>query len=55
VNDDGSILIISVKLHGDKDTLRYVFFGARNDGLIWLGLIKYHGQRKREADEFKKN
>ena len=46
---------ILVKSHDGKHTLLYTFLAARNDGLRWVRLIKYYGQRKREADEFKKN
>ena len=46
---------ILVKSHDGKHTLLYAFLAARNDGLRWVRLIKYYGQRKREADEFKKD
>jgi len=46
---------ILVKSHDGKHTLLYTFLAARNDGLRWVRLIKYYGQRKREADEFKEN
>jgi len=55
VNHNDSILKILVKLHDGKHTLLYAFLAERNDGLRWMGLIKYYRQRKREADEFKKN
>ncbi len=46
---------ILVKSHDGKHTLLYAFLAAQNDGLRWVRLIKYYGQRKRKADEFKKN
>jgi hypothetical protein len=46
---------VFVKLHDGKHTLLYAFLVARNDALRWVGLIRYYGQQKREADEFKKN
>ena len=55
VDYNESILKILVKLHDGKHTLLYTFLAARNDGLRWVRLIKYYGQRKREADEFKKD
>ncbi len=56
VDHSESIPKILVKSHDDKHTLLYMyaFLAARNDGLRWVRLIKYYGQRKREADEFKK-
>jgi hypothetical protein len=55
VDHNESIYKILVKSHDGKHTLLYAFLAGRNDGLRWVRLIKYYGQRKREADEFKKN
>jgi len=56
VNFKESIPKFLVKSHDGKHTLLlWAFLAGRNGGLRWVRLIKYCGQRKREADEFKKN